>query len=674
MASKYYSFHVFMDEVVQTANRQFELDTLFALDSKFLKQVSEILGVTVRLINAFYQKKELPIAVREVGEEFKPRWKEVEGYVDEIEALQQRAVNSLVKKASSKQIKLFDSIENWKSEDIFDFKCYQLLDLLDSAEEVIDKLDKSSHFFFNSEDLRKQISKTRQRYNKGLFSIALIGEFQSGKSTTLNAFADGREIAPRGLGIVTSACLVKVRNPNQGEKETAKITWRTHKDLLLRLNEILGKTACQIPDLEQALREDLKNYAESGQQRSEDRLKALQFAMIILAYHDDPVLQNLQKQTDFQPEEIQDYLKFPKEFRKRWNKCFGNFKKNLVKIEFELSEVMYAFIEEVTYIVSSGNLRTLGAEIIDCPSLFFSRYDTLIALKAMQESSAILYLLSIDKQLPDWEIQNLNAIKDSGHLNKVFFVLNYKDNPDIRNEVISTILKQLKNLGFTNSYQTNLLYFNAFLALRAMQGEKLLDNNLDAYSQGQIKLDTEAMLNEEIESVEQAWLDSVEEVLSVVVTKSRRKEILSSGFTERTVELVKYESKWDNLTDQIKQYVFKTKSWSVLVGSGCEPVINTLEKMEASLKLAEDQVQRQSREAAENLISPFLQLFDDLGLDNLDAVSKARQAKNIYQETEKEGKKIIEAVRDLRKNWAEPLRQELQRFQASVEQIWKKPS
>ena len=32
------------------------------------------------------------------------------------------------------------------------------------------------------------------------FEIALVGEFQGGKSTTFNALCDGREISPRGLG------------------------------------------------------------------------------------------------------------------------------------------------------------------------------------------------------------------------------------------------------------------------------------------------------------------------------------------------------------------------------------------------------------------------------------------------------------------------------------------
>ena len=544
-----------------------------------------------------------------------------------------------------------NNINEQNMDDQFDAKRTELLNLLNKSREIVDRLDKSGYFPSDTEDLRNQINATSQRCHEGLFSIALISSFQSGKSTTLNAFADGREIAPRGLGgggIKTSACLVKVRNPNQGEKETAKITWRTHKDLLLRLDEILGVTACQIPDsetskklrlikqnkansiiekekekynqeyfsiidfrtllgkilLEQALTEELKicnDSLQKGSEEIEDKLDLLRFAMIVLAYHNDPVLKTLQEQTDFQPNEIENYLKFPVKFGERWNKCFDNFQENLVGEEFRLSEVMYAFIEEVTYIVNSENLRKSGAQIVDCPGLFVSHYDTLTARIAMQESSAIWYLLTGDKQLSKSEKEALSIIKGAGLASKVFFGVNYKDNPDTKKNVFSEILQELKKLGFTDSYQTQPLYFNAFLALRAMQGEKLLNNCLDSYSQEQIKQDAIAMgiLEEgnEFDSVEQAWLESVEDVLNKVVIKSRRKEILASEFAEKTVELVKSESKWDLVTDQIKQYVFETKAWSVLIDLGCEPVINTLGKTEISLKVAEDNAKKSLEQA-----------------------------------------------------------------------------
>jgi hypothetical protein len=118
-----------------------------------------------------------------------------------------------------------NNINEQNMDDQFDAKRTELLNLLNKSREIVDRLDKSGYFPSDTEDLRNQINATSQRCHEGLFSIALISSFQSGKSTTLNAFADGREIAPRGLGgggIKTSACLVKVRNPIREKKKLRK--------------------------------------------------------------------------------------------------------------------------------------------------------------------------------------------------------------------------------------------------------------------------------------------------------------------------------------------------------------------------------------------------------------------------------------------------------------------
>ncbi len=535
-------------------------------------------------------------------------------------------------------------------EEIFDIKRNELLGLLDEADSIVKKLDETGDFSSISEEVSNQINVTRERCYEGLFSIALIAPFQSGKSTTLNAFADGREVAPRGLGgggIKTSACLVKVQNPHKSKEESVKITWRSKQDLLERLDEILGITACSIPNsetserlrqiskkkveakteedqkkyreeyfsiidfskpegktlLEQAVRKELEEYENNpakGSETVQDEIDMLRFAMIVLAYYNDPMLKDLKNKTDFDPKDIENYLKFPHNFEKRWNKCFKNYSANLTKKEFTLEEVMYAFIEEITYIVNSENLKKLGVKIIDCPGIFASKYDTLTALQAMQEASAILFLISGNKQLSQSEIKVLSMLREVGYGNKVFFSINYRNNPKSQasKNVIATILEQLQQLGFKGSYQLEPLYFNAFLALRAMQGEKLLNNALDSNSKESIKLDAQAMEVDEEDnedSVEKAWLSTVEQVIAEVALKKLRE--LSSEIDKNTVKLVREESQWDLATDKITEYVFKTKAWSVLVDLGCKPVINTLEKSESTLKLAEKNVDTNLKQA-----------------------------------------------------------------------------
>lgn len=152
MATRYYSFNIFMDDVIKRANQRVNLEELFAvkngdvigiistLISKggwevFIAVVAflllgpvgfalamggllsnplgwiltTILGVAAIVsIRVLYQNKELPIAVKEVGEEFKPRWSKVEGNQTQIDILVEEAANRLIDKASAAQKRLFN--------------------------------------------------------------------------------------------------------------------------------------------------------------------------------------------------------------------------------------------------------------------------------------------------------------------------------------------------------------------------------------------------------------------------------------------------------------------------------------------------------------------------------------------------------------------------------------
>jgi membrane protein implicated in regulation of membrane protease activity len=147
MATKYHSFNLFMDEVVKAANNQVNLEELFALNSgDVIKIISTILvnsgwpgfiavvfllllgpiaflassitfvstppglviflifgSATILTLKTLYQNRELPIAVKEVGEEFMPKWRIVEGNTEKVDDLLYDAVKSLINKAAEKQ-------------------------------------------------------------------------------------------------------------------------------------------------------------------------------------------------------------------------------------------------------------------------------------------------------------------------------------------------------------------------------------------------------------------------------------------------------------------------------------------------------------------------------------------------------------------------------------------
>ncbi len=594
------------------------------------------------------------------------------------------------------------SIHDDDFEELFSKKRAELLNLLNKTEGIVKKLSDTGDFDPVSEDVGTQIEKTRQRCHEGLFSIALIAAFQSGKSTTLNAFADGREIAPRGLGgggIKTSACLVKLQNPNEGEKETVKVTWKSHQDLLARLNEALETNARAISKeldeisknrdeaetkdkmkydqqyyafldfetvigktlLENALKIELSSYHNQGNKASSearDMEDILRFAMLILAYHDHPQLRKLQERSNFKPEEMENYLKFPESFTERWEQCFKSYDDPIRQVQdtFSFNEAVYAFIHSVTFVVNSEHLKKSGAAIIDCPGLFASNYDTLIAREAMQESSAILFLLPANNQLSQSEINTLKLIKEIGTLEKVFIGFNYRT---IKKDVQSEILSQLKKLGFNKSYQQNPLSFNAFLALRAIQGEKILNGSLDEYTQKQIQRDAKVLSGEDL-NLNEAWLETTESVLHNILSRKERREINFDFLNDELVKIVREKSQWDLAINTIKDYVFITKAWLMLVFFGCQPIIETLkeaevifqinernadvkrEEAEQEWKEAEDKFKlfkQQSQEKLKAIISPDWEIvladsfFKKVLLKSLEATGESAAPKVLEQTT-----------------------------------------
>ena len=74
-------------------------------------------------------------------------------------------------------------------------------------------------------------------------SIAIVGGFDSGESTTFNALCDGRDISPRrifGGDIMTNAILIAAENiigdeTKDGLAEWAEVSFKTPEELAMGL-------------------------------------------------------------------------------------------------------------------------------------------------------------------------------------------------------------------------------------------------------------------------------------------------------------------------------------------------------------------------------------------------------------------------------------------------------
>ena len=444
----------------------------------------------------------------------------------------------------------------------------------------------------------------QRRCEEALYSISLVAAFQSGKSTTMNAMADGREICPRGNGgggIRTSSCAVRVSCALDGVPG-ASVLWMSpeEQDTALRYALGLENSLLTLSDQEnvawawEAAREQAEQMSEnplSFDERSRDQIKQ---ALLILSFHDDVKAREYLGRSQFSEPEIRRFLSFSSDVIMCWNNVFQGAKsaktpeamRSLVKENFTVEQAMYVFINVVNYSTPSQYLRSLGVQVVDTPGLNMSDNDTRVALRAMQDSSAIFYFFTGSRQLDESDKQALRLISQSGMAGKVFFGINFRKPLASIRQIEATILADLDALGFRLPHQRTLLHYNAFLAQRAKQGRMILAGNLDEEGRAMILHEAE-LAGVDTDDVATAWLETTESVMYAVRADGYR-DFRDKGLTEEAVDLVLAASHWEETMEAINNHVLHHRGIGLLVDGLSVPVRRVLGEVEGVLQNDED--------------------------------------------------------------------------------------
>lgn len=263
----------------------------------------------------------------------------------------------------------------------------------------------------------------------GSFLALILGDYQSGKSTTIDALCDGRHISAIGDGTATSAVLVMV---SYGEQESFKIYWRTKDQLhpiFERIKRVLPEYDWISFDLDKMdERIKLANAIELIRKRenksekqnlSQGDAKFLMLCDLILAFYDTEILRG-KKASLLSLSNISDITRFPKNGEAKW-------KKDGVK-NFTVDEAIFVFIDSVSCTTPSETLKRLNCTVIDSPGLFNSAYDTMVTESAMVAAHAIIYVLPYHKGIGQDVCGSLYAIKDRyPDVRKKLFIVNNVD-------------------------------------------------------------------------------------------------------------------------------------------------------------------------------------------------------------------------------------------------------
>lgn len=257
----------------------------------------------------------------------------------------------------------------------------------------------------------------------GKYKVLIMGDFQSGKSTTLDALCDGRHICAIGKGIATSAVLVSV---TYAEKESIIIHWREKEQfrtIFEKIRQYLQEFDWDNFNLyDSTSREQLANAIEEVRQSKhcpkvgEGDAKFLMLCDFVLKYYDTSDL--LAKKASLQSiSDISEITKFPENGEETW-------KKSRLK-DFSIDDVIFIFIESIECYIPSETLRELNCTIIDSPGLFNSSYDTMVTEKAMIDAHAIMYVLPYYRGIGQDVCQSLYTIKDNyADLHRKLFIVN----------------------------------------------------------------------------------------------------------------------------------------------------------------------------------------------------------------------------------------------------------
>lgn len=194
--------------------------------------------------------------------------------------------------------------------------------------------------------------------------IALVGDFQCGKSTTFNAILGGRELSPRGVGVKTSACGVTARALGErAVKEWAEPVWRSREWIERTLVELQAETAesSESPDLKRVL-------------------------LLIERYKDDEALESLRGKKRVSLEMAQRWVAYPRDWEPRWlDDPAGE--------RFALEEILFVFLERVIFHVKSEMLARLRCDLTDAPGYGSGPWDEFLARETMVRADRLVCIL-----------------------------------------------------------------------------------------------------------------------------------------------------------------------------------------------------------------------------------------------------------------------------------------
>lgn len=464
-----------------------------------------------------------------------------------------------------------------------------------------------------------ELRQTARKCQEDSFEIALVGEFQGGKSTTFNALCNGRDISPRGLGgggIKTSAAVISAQNiageeTRDGLSEWAEVTFKSPGAVALGLSTILRRPLMDSeafrafngtlsdeafaealatddgfpslvrlddPDCRRILLDAAdvlwSQWDANHSSLSDDDLDQLRIATLQLQFYGTDEYRQMVSQTILPIDKFQKLIAFPKDWMTRWTG--GR------RAEFSLEEVAFVFVHAVLVRLHSENLRRLGCRITDCPGLFANAYDTSVARRTILNADAVWYLVNGEKQIGQKDLEIVRSIAAMGMLGKIEATCNLRGPHE---QKIADIIPATKAALANAGHAIEVYPYNARLAFLATQGDLLVNRPALFSELDRACMVIDAKVKDANSSPASMWAKMVRRTGG-----SAELEDLEDIDTldAESVAVVRRESMLDGILSRLETDIIPQKARSILVDKGSDRAARALVAYEGVLKATEE--------------------------------------------------------------------------------------
>jgi len=473
------------------------------------------------------------------------------------------------------------------------------------------------------------------------FDVVLLGEFQSGKSTTLDVLCRGRELSPQGDGLKSTSAVpvsIEAARPEQapeGMAEWAELCFKSEqqiKDEIFETYEVYLQSAeTNVADglkpfvrgegsgtSKEIFREkfDLKNpkhlelvrriaasewgsYEKNHGCLSTYHRQQLEVLTIYLKFYGTPEYRSVSERRIVSVPDVAKYVYFPRNWEGR----------SPASLDFDLTfdECVFAFLEFAILHINSKVLSQLNCRITDCPGLGASAYDTAVAGRALSRADGVWFVKKCDKQLSASTLGAIfDLIKNNGRLARTGMALNLwkshkkslVDDPKSGTCLVKYCEEQLIKEGYTFP----VFWCNARFAYLSALGQRKIEDGTP-FAANERTWMIEKVIEDEDRcdpswSDEELWVEAVR--AANVASKVSELESIEA-FGQEAVDLLWKHSNMDNALEVMAKIVLEQKGRAILIDNGSQKAFEILKRYEQELQLVEDNATREAQEVQNEL-------------------------------------------------------------------------